>query len=338
MKKSRAISSIAVIFLIFVMVSVAVVTFVLSYRPSKGLAYASSDAFGTRYNFLIIGKDDAASLADIMIILSLDTEKHESYILQVPRDTYLNYTDRDYKKINGTLSSFGGEEALSEKLSEYFSIPIDRYVSLDIKAFESIVDTLGGVEVNVPTDMNYDDPEQGFSVHLHKGRQVLYGNEALGFVRYRSGYLMGDIARVDAQKIFAAALIKKLSDIKNPITLYNILKNVKKEVSTDICDRDALYFAYNFLLCGKDRVFIATLPGEAERSEISGAWYYIISRQASAELLKAGFGLECEEKDFDKNKNFVDTETKSFYDIYNKFYSYKLYRIDETNENGIELT
>ena len=305
-------------------------------QKSVGSALSSSD--GKRaYTFLLTGRDKAADLADVIMLAVFDTEEHKICVVQIPRDTYFNYTDKDYKKINGALSACGGAAGFSSRVGEALGVPVDFYMSIDLDAFVQVVDLLGGVEINVPRDMEYTDPYQNLTVRLSKGKQTLDGERAMQFVRFRSGYIRGDISRMDAQKIFVASLAKKLSETKNPVTLCNIFKAFSGRANTNLSEKDYLYFAYHFLQCDREDISFVTAPGEDVQSKASGAWYYILSRDAMSELLAGELGLQNSKNDFDKNLKFVDKNVKSFYDIYNKYCSYKIYRADDVLNGGLEL-
>ena len=330
-KNKNTLSKRSVVLIIAVMTVFILAAFafnVASYRPARD-AGAGIDRGSEKYNILLIGRDNAAKLADVIMLASVDARENSVRVLQIPRDTYFNYTDRDYKKINGALSACGGAKGFSERLSESLGVPIDHYVSLDLDAFVEIIDIMGGVEVRVPCDMEYSDPYQDLTVRLEKGDRILDGETAMQFIRFRSGYIRGDISRMDAQKIFLASAANKMMKIRNPIALYNILKAVSDKVETDLSDKDVLYFAYHLMKCENKDISFVTLPGEDVRSESSGAWYYILSRSAVQELL----GTE----NFDKNANFVDKRVKSFYDIYDRYYSYKIYRSDDILNGNLEL-
>ena len=161
-----------------------------------------------KINLLVLGKDDSSSLCDVIILVNVNTADKKLTALQIPRDTYINLGEDSYKKINGASKSLGGDIELCEKISESMGIDIDGYVSFDGDFVREIVDVLGGVELYVPIDMDYEDPYQNLSIHLKKGKQTLNGDQAISFVRYRKGYLRADIGRIDAQKIFLSALVK----------------------------------------------------------------------------------------------------------------------------------
>ena len=132
---------------------------------------------------------------------------------QIPRDTYAEFNGT-YGKINTAYKSFRAAavraksadptkaalESFADMFSKSFNIPIDFYVLINLKGFKAVVDRIGGVDMYVPYDMHYEDPEQDLYIHINKGQQTLMGDDAEGFVRYRSGYIMADIARGDAQK------------------------------------------------------------------------------------------------------------------------------------------
>jgi len=100
-----------------------------------------------------------------------------------------------YMKINALIGK-GGEKMVIDMVEDITGLPVDYYVTLNFKGFREIVDTLGGVEINVPFDMDYDDPYQNLHIHLKKGKQVLDGKKAEQFVRYRKATTTGKVMRM----------------------------------------------------------------------------------------------------------------------------------------------
>lgn len=286
-----------------------------------------------RYNFLIMGQDRAAGLSDVMMLASFNVNAREISVLQIPRDTYFNYTDRDYKKINGAPAACGGAEEFSSLLSRELGVPIDFYVSLDLDAFARIVDAMGGIKVRVPCDMEYSDPYQSLTVKLRAGEQVLDGEAAAQLVRFRSGYVRGDVSRIDTQKIFLASAARRVAEMRDPIAIYKMFVEASRGVQTNLSGREAAFFAYHFTQVDENSIRFATAPGEDIQSEQSGAWYYILSKSAMNEIDKILFDAE----NFDKNSKFVDKRVKSFYDIYNKYCSYKIYSSKDILNGSVEI-
>lgn len=285
-------------------------------------------------NFLILGKDNAAGLCDVVILGSANADSGDVNLMQIPRDTYLKYTDSSYKKLNGAYNSLGSAYAVSQILSEALGVEIDYYIAFDLETVSKMVDIVKGIEVNVPCDMDYDDPAQNLSIHLKAGKQILDGKSAVEFLRYRSGYITGDIGRLDAQKLFLNAFAQKMKNTKDPITLYNIYKLISSNAETNIKEQDLISMGLKYNPSQNKTISYMTAPGEAVQSEISGAWYYILSRPAMTKLLDDVFNGR---GNFDKNNKFVDNDVKSFYDIYNKFCDIRIYTADEIEKNGINI-
>ena len=334
MKKINPAKAAIALFTIIVMIVAICFAFSLGARDSD-LAKTAKSADRTVYNVLLLGKDDAAGLSDVIILASINAQSGDVNILQIPRDTYFNYTDASYKKINGApnaLTNAGFASALSDALG----VEIDFYFEIKLSTLKKIVDAISGVDVNVPMDMDYEDPTQGLSIHLKKGSNHLLGDEALSFIRFRSGYITGDIGRLDAQKIFLNAFIKRIGEQKNPIILLNILKLVLAESDTNIGEQNLISLGMKGSKNHGGTTRYITAPGEAVQSEESGAWYYILSSSSMAEILREFFGV-ADEKSFDKDYKFVDKRVKSFYDIYNKHYDYKIYSAHEIEDEQINI-
>ncbi len=290
------------------------------------------------YNFLVLGKDNAAGLCDVMMLISINTQTKDVNIMQIPRDTYFNYTDKSYKKINGAPRALG-TDGFVKSFSECLGIKIDNYLAFDLDDVRDIVDYIGGVTVCVPQDMSYDDPEQGLSIHFKAGEQTLNGSQAVEFLRYRSGYITGDLGRIDAQKLFLNSFADRVAGLGNPFAYIKLFKFVLSRCETDINEKDIFSLAMNTSEKKEGRAYYMTAPGEAVQSDVSGAWYYILSRSSMLEILRERFGCAADENAFDNDKDnkFVDKQIKRFYDIYNAHCEYKVYSADEIGNNEIDI-
>ena len=289
------------------------------------------------YNLLVLGRDNAAGLCDVVILASINMENGDVNIMQIPRDTYLNYSEGSYKKLNGVYNALGSAGAVAKALSDALGIDIDHYLSLDLDTVVEIINNLSGIELDLPFDMDYDDPSQNLSIHLKAGKQVLDGKSAVEFLRYRAGYVTGDLGRIDAQKLFLNAFIKRMGTIVNPFSAYNLCKFVCNHADTNLKEQDIISIGLRYAKNKNHAVFYMTAPGEAIQSDKSGAWYYILSRSSMTEALAGRFGLSRNKKDFDKNNKFVDKNVKSFYDIYDKYCEIKIYSADEIENNMINI-
>ncbi|NJD01853.1 MAG: LytR family transcriptional regulator [Ruminiclostridium sp.] len=198
-------------------------------------------------NILIIGEDKASHLYDTIGIVSINKDKKTIKFIMIPRDTYIEYNknildalekagklkEPGFLKINnthhiGVLIKYEGKykaqsiSFLADVIKEKFGVEVNDYVKINTEGFTELVDQYGGVEINVPYDMNYEDPTQELSIHLQEGIQHLDGSQAEGFVRFRQGWKedgtkldVGDIERKKNQIDFLKAFIKQHGTIKN---------------------------------------------------------------------------------------------------------------------------
>ena len=290
------------------------------------------------FNFLLLGEDDAANLCDVIIIVSYDTASHKIEALQIPRDTYASYTSASYRKLNGALHSLGSIEALANFIERSLGIRIDYYAKVDIDVIAQTVDKLGGIELYIPRDMYYHDPYQDLQIAIEKGRHLLDGEHAIQFIRYRAGYVQGDIGRLDAQKIFLAALVDKLLNDLSVTEIIPIALGLIDKLETNISASDCLYFISQIDSISSENIALMTMPGEAIQSQ-SGAWYYIINREQAYQIVREYFSPTLSESDFDKDRVFTSVYRYGFNQIYDakNTYTTERYTADEICRDGINI-
>ncbi len=159
---------------------------------------------GKRENILIMGTDKDGLRADVIMIVSVS--RGEINLISVPRDTRIKNSS-NYMKINSALS-VGGDEYLIEKVEEVTGIDIHEYIKVDFSAVENVIDYFGGVDFDIPQDMDYEDPYQDLYIHLKKGERHLNGEDSLKLLRFR-GYAMADIERTSVQRDFIKAFLSQ---------------------------------------------------------------------------------------------------------------------------------
>ena len=286
-----------------------------------------------KLNILLLGRDDSSGLADAIVIASVDTEQNILTLIQIPRDTYINLGENSYKKINGAAKILGGDRELCEKISQSMGIDVDGYVSFDADLVREIVDVIGGVELCVPIDMDYDDPYQDLSIHLKKGRQILNGEQAISFVRYRKGYLRADIGRIDAQKIFLSAFSATLIEKIDAKDILPLLKIAMRYIKTDLPTSRIISLGRAMYKTPIENIRFATMPGEEVQSERSGAWFYILSRSGCEEILQS-IGADGA---FDGGQIYSDKSRYEFEEIYNREIKARIYNAGKIDGEGIEI-
>lgn len=296
----------------------------------------------SRYVFLAAGQDAISGLTDVLLLISFDTVSLNVNIVQIPRDTYYNYTSRAYRKINGASYALGGLDGLAQSLEQSMGIEIDYTIRFTLEAFAKMVDLIDGVPVNIPYDMDYDDPSQNLHIHLKAGGHVLDGDEAVQFVRFRSGYVQGDIGRTDAQKIFLAALARRITEGVSLIRLPSLIRVLIGDIQTDMSFNECLTFAQTALNVSTSNITLMTMSGSDARTRIdSGAWYYIINRAAAIETVNKYFRTAdnaIDDAGFDTQRLFTNSGYSHFDEIYDAAgYVLREYNADDINTNGIGI-
>ena len=288
------------------------------------------------FNFLLVGRDQTSVNTDVMMLINYNVSASKFSFLQIPRDTYVELNNTPHK-INSLYYEYIMEgKSKNEKNPEDYSlskisgileqnlcINIHYYVVVNLEGFRNIVDILGGVEVDVPADMDYDDESQDLHIHIKKGKQVLDGKTAEGFVRFRSGYIQADIGRMDAQKIFMSALLKTMKEKFNISTVVKMANEVYKNVMTSIPLDDMVYFAKNVLSMDMSNIKFMSLPGSSARSLVTdGLWYYVLNRKATMPIIQEYFNIYSDvvvdDSIFDPNGIFTSTK---IYPHLNKLYT-----------------
>ena len=267
------------------------------------------------YCILVTGEDKVSGLCDVIMLVSVDTRSERICVMQIPRDTYAEYTDKSYKKLNGAANALGGVEGLRVFLTQSLGVAIDGYLALDLASFRRIIDTIGGVEIELDQAIRYTDAEQGLFIDLPSGRQVLDGKKAEMLVRYRKGYADGDIGRLGAQKRFLASLFASLQQKVNSDNAYPLAETLLDGLDTDIGIATAVALGLEALTTKSDSLFFVTAPGEQIVAEKSGASYYVLSAASTDSLLCEYFG-KSEGQSFDESLAFRHPSYEGFISIY----------------------
>ncbi len=283
-------------------------------RIQSAMADGGSETRVTR--ILLLGNDRAASLTDAIMLLTIKRTTGEVTLLQIPRDTYAEYTERDYKKLNGAPKALG-EREFKEFLSRAIGAPIHYYLAADLDLFRTAVDVVGGVDIDIPADMSYEDPAQGLVIEFQKGPNHLNGEDAEKFVRYRSGYANADLGRLDAQKLFMRALLSKCRTL-SPIGICRLLLPVILHTKTDLDPITVISLLPIISSLDTESLPMETLPGEAVQGK-SGAWYYVPCREACRELLPSLIGSDPDA--FDPEGLFDREDHPDFHRIYTAMHS-----------------
>ena len=286
-KKQRVVWGVIIAVVALLMMSVS---FFLSYRSGlNSNGGGQAQAGSRRINILVMGVDDPThhgSRTDTMMVVSVDPGTGDVGVLSIPRDTRVWIPERNrWDRVNAAYA-YGGSTLALSTVSHFLQTPIEYYVVTDFSGFKGIVDTLGGVEINVARRMYYVDNAQGLRIDLQPGLQTLDGDKALQYVRFRDR--LGDISlvdptnqqydgRVERQRQFIAATIEQLLRPSSITKLPSLVQQVWNMVDTNVSLDKVLPLAVAATRFSEDKVQTSVVPGTA--GTMGGASYWLPDSQ-----------------------------------------------------------
>ena len=232
---------------------------------------------------LLAGVDQDGQRTDTLMLLRVGGGKPS--LVSIPRDTLVNgsYT---VPKINGVYGVNGGgtegTDMLLQRVGECVGFRPDGLLLVDLEGLAELVDVMGGVRFDVPQDMYYDDPSQNLHIALDAGEQRLDGAQAVGLVRFRSGYAEADLKRTEVQRDFLRAAAKQWVGPRLVAKLPALLSWAKKYVETDLTNANLIWLGLA-LVKGEHGFETAILPGTA--ANIMGGSYYVLDPEGVAETV-----------------------------------------------------
>lgn len=212
------------------------------------------------YTILLAGVDDHNGGSDTNILVAVDAANDSIYGVSIPRDTKA-ILDGSAHKINYAYNS-GGMELMAATVSEQLGIPVDYTVQVDLQGFVALVDAIGGVNFDVPMDMDYEDPYQDLSIHIKQGYQRLNGEDALKVVRFRKGYASQDIGRMNTQQAFLKAAARQVLTPASLTRLDDFVRIFQSYVETDLTLGNLAWLGKEAIGMGADAIEFSTLPNE----------------------------------------------------------------------------
>ncbi len=238
----------------------------VSPTPTAAEASAAEEPGGV-YTLLVVGNDDGNGNTDTLLLCRLDTGSHSLHVVSIPRDTLVN-ADWEVRKVNAVywgdrLQGGNGIDALRRHVRMLTGFEPDNYMVLDLKDLIYAVDLLGGLRFEVPQAMHYDDPTQNLHIHLEPGEQTLSGEQVMGLCRYRSGYVSGDLGRIEMQQNFLRASLEQFSSLGSIPNLMKAAEYLAGAVDTDLTAANMAWYARQALKCRGEDLQFETLPTES---------------------------------------------------------------------------
>lgn len=189
-------------------------------------------------------KKNSYANGDGLMILTFNPDTLNITMMSIPRDSYLPISCRNNEKNKLTHAGWFGTDCMIETIENAFDVDINYYVKINFKGVVSLVDTLGGVTVDVPKRLCTDDSNRQGKICIDGGTQTLNGEEALVLARDRYDLALGDIGRGYNQQILIKGVINKLTDVRSVDKLLDILETISNNLDTNLTTDEILSF-YN---------------------------------------------------------------------------------------------
>lgn len=257
-----------------------------SKEPVSILFLGIDDSDARREN----GQSVEQSRTDAMILSTLNPDKNQIRLLSIPRDT-LSYIPKVgyYDKITHA-HAYGGPESSMDTVEKALNIPVDYYVRINMDAFAETVDELGGIEYDVPYDLNEPNRTDQGRIKIKKGKQVLNGEEVLAVTRTRKQD--SDLKRGQRQMEVLKILFRKAQETQSLHKLDDIIKIVGNNSQHNLSYDEIRALATNYLVSDTE---IKTEQLKGENELLNGIYYInpdIDALIKTANRLRSDLGLE----------------------------------------------
>jgi len=291
-----------------IVIIIIVVALVLGYAwwngksndlvPNRSDLGAETAIFSdNKFTILIVGADDNNKViqdtgrSDTIILATVDVENKDVFLLSIPRDSYVDIEGEGKDKINHAYAA-GGMDLLIDTVEKTLNVPVDYYAVTDFDGFKSVIDTLGGIEINVDKRM-YFQTYDGL-IDIQAGPQLLDGEKALQYVRFRHDPL-GDITRVSRQQQFMIAVFKKMMASENYDKLPEVVPKLLSAIDTNMTKSQMLKAALLLKDISNDQISSDTLPGTFYN--LNGISYWKLDQEKDQAMITEHFGEQQNEKE-----------------------------------------
>lgn len=292
------------------------------------------------FTVLVLGVDsDSKSLTkssslngDTIMLITFNPNTMNATILSIPRDTYVPiacYKNKAKNKINA--AAYGGTDCMIKTITNLTGINIDYWVKINFQGVVSLVDAIGGIDIDVPYSFCEQNSKRQWgnnTIYVEKGRQNLNGEQALAFARNRhpwplycgkkySNYTSNDFIRGQNQQQILNSIMNKLKNIRSLSQMYDLLEVAGDNLDTNI-DKSTMITGFdtfkNLLLNSKNinsEDFVGTqkLYLSGYDKTMNGIYYYMYYKQSLQEIVSAmKINLELEQPVMDKTFDYSINE------------------------------
>ena len=288
-KRKRSIWPWVLAILIFISAALAGAYFASSSLEDKPVATKEKKeellTAKDKSTIMIMGVDERADdvgRSDTLMVATIDPKLDQAALLSIPRDTRVKIKGHGYDKINAAYA-YGGERLTQSTVEDFLGVNMDHYIIVNVKAFQRIIDALGGVDIDVEKRMYYEDPwddDGGLLIDLRPGLQHMDGKTAVTYVRYRDEE--GDIGRIKRQQAFMKACMDKVTSPTIITKLPAVIAEVFESVKTDLSVRQLLEFAGSLKQAKSNGLKTEMVPGRPMYIEGISYWIPKVSELRTA--------------------------------------------------------
>jgi LCP family protein required for cell wall assembly len=253
-RRTRRIFGVLALLIVLALVGTAATYFYLNGKLTRNnilVDYSGRPSPGVGTNWLIAGSDTRQGLtsqqehqystgqldatgfgrSDTIMILHIPAAGGRPVLVSIPRDSYVYIPGHGRNKINAAYA-FGGPALLAQTIQTDTGLYINHYMNIGFGGFVNVVNAVGGVRMCLPAPIH----DQASGLNLNAGCQVLNGGQALAWVRDRHSFATSDLQREQNQRIFLAALLKKMTStgvILNPFASLPAARGVASNMTVD---------------------------------------------------------------------------------------------------------
>lgn len=302
-KKSHIVRRVILIILLILLIIGGVFAYKV-YKNGGGLTGIVTTLVGTDpektknlpdFYCLIIGKSE--NMTDTLMVAKYAPKTGKAVLLSIPRDSFVGKnkdTATASDKINSKYQI--SPQKTIDAVNDLTGLNLKYYLTVDTKALRDLVDAIGGVDFDVPIDMDYDDSSQDLYIHVKKGMQKLNGEQAEWVVRFRHNnngttypveYGDNDLGRMRTQREFIMEVAKQTLKLGNITKINDILKIAEEEVETNIEWDTMMEYAPALLNIDTENMQTDSLPGVPEYC--NGVALFLVNEKEAKQMVRQMF-------------------------------------------------
>ena len=233
------------------------------------------------------GQSQSESRSDTNILVRVDGSKNQVTMVSIPRDTAIDIDGHGVSKFNNAYT-YDGAAGVIREASELCGVEIAHYAEVNFGNLVSLVDAVGGVDVEVEQRIDDTDADGSTGIPgaeriiIEEGLQHLDGDAALVFARSRA-YADGDFTRTQNQRKLIQAIVDKVLSL--PVTeLPGVIEAAAQSVTTDLSVTDIINLAQQFQDEGDMVMYSAMVPSVAQY--VNGVSYVFTDTGQLAKMMQ----------------------------------------------------